>query len=234
MNNFLSSKVCTAFGLMTLLSVFAAACTLPTLMVGAPTQQTISGDINICHIDGDEVDYTPLKLKAADLKAHSKHPDDIIPAPADGCPDEVVAGGNDGKITICHATNSASNPYNKITIALSGLNGHSKHAKDFIPESEDADCSVGTPTITLTPTITPTMDGTATVTATITTTPTITVTPTPEGTDTADDGKKITICHATGSKKNRYVEITISINGLNGHNKHPNDIIPAPAGGCPQ
>lgn len=234
MNIFRSSKRLTALGLMAVLSVLAAACTLPVLMATGTTLQSLSGDISICHIDGDESDYTPLKLKAAELPAHSKHPDDIIPAPAQGCPDEVVAGGNDGKITICHATNSATHPYNKITIALSGLNGHSKHAKDFIPASEDSDCSIGTPTITLTPTITPTMDGTATATATITTTPTMTVTPTPEGTDTGSDGKKITICHATGSKKNRYVEITISINGLNGHGKHPNDIIPAPAGGCPQ
>ncbi|HEY8638019.1 MAG TPA: hypothetical protein VIL64_02165, partial [Solirubrobacteraceae bacterium] len=44
---------------------------------------------------------------------------------------------------------------------------------------------------------------------------------------------KITICHATGSSTNPYVEITISRNGLNGHGKHADDIIPAPAGGCP-
>ncbi len=46
------------------------------------------------------------------------------------------------------------------------------------------------------------------------------------------DGK-ITICHATSSKKNPYNEITVSVNGLNGHDKHTGDIIPAPASGCP-
>jgi hypothetical protein len=47
---------------------------------------------------------------------------------------------------------------------------------------------------------------------------------------------KITICHATGSAKNPYVEITISVNGLHGHAKHQDgrDIIPAPASGCPK
>lgn len=47
------------------------------------------------------------------------------------------------------------------------------------------------------------------------------------------DGK-ITICHATGSATNPYVEITISVNGLNGHADHHDhgDIVPAPAGGC--
>jgi hypothetical protein len=44
---------------------------------------------------------------------------------------------------------------------------------------------------------------------------------------------KITICHATGSATNPFVEITISVNGLHGHGKHGDDIIPAPAGGCP-
>ena len=47
-----------------------------------------------------------------------------------------------------------------------------------------------------------------------------------------NDGK-ITICHATGSDKNPYNEITVSVNGLNGHGKHSGDIIPAPDGGCP-
>ena len=48
---------------------------------------------------------------------------------------------------------------------------------------------------------------------------------------------KITICHATGSESNPYVEITISENGLNGHlnqnHQGLEDIVPAPAGGCP-
>src|SRR5205085_802508 len=53
---------------------------------------------------------------------------------------------------------------------------------------------------------------------------------------------KITICHATKSVKNPYVEITISMNGLHGHgpaddSRHHagswKDIIPAPKDGCP-
>ena len=45
--------------------------------------------------------------------------------------------------------------------------------------------------------------------------------------------EKVTICHRTGSATNPFVEITISVNGLNGHGDHEGDIIPAPAGGCP-
>ena len=37
--------------------------------------------------------------------------------------------------------------------------------------------------------------------------------------------EKITICHATGNGS--YVSITISINGLNGHDGHDQDIIPS-------
>jgi hypothetical protein len=45
----------------------------------------------------------------------------------------------------------------------------------------------------------------------------------------------ITICHATGSATNPFVQITIDENGLNGHGDHQDDrdIIPAPAEGCP-
>jgi len=63
-------------------------------------------------------------------------------------------------------------------------------------------------------------------------TPTPTPTPTPSISPTPF--QKITICHATGSEKNPYVEITISTQGeLNGHLPHHDDIIPAPAEGCP-
>jgi hypothetical protein len=47
--------------------------------------------------------------------------------------------------------------------------------------------------------------------------------------------QKTTICHATGSATNPYVEITISNRAVKAHARHQDgrDIIPAPAGGCP-
>lgn len=42
---------------------------------------------------------------------------------------------------------------------------------------------------------------------------------------------KVTICHATGSEKNPYVEITVSQNAVDAHVAH-GDIIPAPPTGC--
>ena len=47
------------------------------------------------------------------------------------------------------------------------------------------------------------------------------------------ENDKITICHATGSDTNPYNEITVSVNGLNGHGGHEGDIIPMPEDGCP-
>lgn len=45
---------------------------------------------------------------------------------------------------------------------------------------------------------------------------------------------KVTICHATGSQSNPYTTVTVSSNGLDGHNRHGGDIVPAPSSGCPK
>ena len=44
---------------------------------------------------------------------------------------------------------------------------------------------------------------------------------------------KTTICHRTKSAKKPYVKITVSKSVLKGHLRHAQDIIPAPASGCP-
>ncbi|MDQ5867741.1 MAG: hypothetical protein M3390_18755, partial [Chloroflexota bacterium] len=61
------------------------------------------------------------------------------------------------------------------------------------------------------------------------------VTNTAEATSTPDGGKKINICHATGSETNPYVLIEISESAIPAHQDHQEgeDIIPAPAEGCP-
>ncbi len=151
--------------------------------------------ITICHATGDEaVPYEEMTVDLNELIEHADHENDIIPAPEEGCPLELVVGGNPGVATICHATGSAENSFVEITIDFNGLNGHGKHEDDIIPAPEE-----GCPLATV----------------------------------EDDSPEKITICHATGSAKNPYVEITIDSNGLHGHDGHENDIIPAPAGGCP-
>ncbi len=197
-----------------------AALTIPACGSAGIAPQVINGTITICHATGNAGNpYDQITVDFNELMAHTDHTNDIIPAPAGGCPNTLVPGTNNGKITICHATGSATNPFEEITIDFNGLHGHSNHKDDIIPAPES-----GCPSVTGTP-------GTITITPTLTGTPTMTTTP---GTTTPGNAdQKITICHATGSSKHPYVMITISINGLNGQRNHPHDIIPAPAGGCP-
>ena len=168
--------------LMVMMSLLAA-CTS-----GAPT--------SFCHATDDAANpYEEITIDSVDLKVHLEHPNDIYPVPEGGCPTSPVVV-NDGKITICHATGSDTNPYNEVTVSVSGLNGHGKHEGDLFSVPEGG-CPAS-----------------------------------PESLEGSLDGK-ITICHATSSKKNAYNEITVSVNGLNGHDKHTGDIVPAPVGGCP-
>jgi hypothetical protein len=166
--------------LVLLTTVVLAACSAAT-----PT--------SYCHATGDPANpYQEISADSTNANAHLEHEADLWPVPANGCPTtELVV--TDGKIAICHATSSETNPYEEILISMSGLNGHGLHEGDIIPVPE-----TGCPA-TLMP---------------------------------AEEGK-ITICHITGSDKNPYNEITVSVNGLNGHGKHEGDLIPKPAEGCP-
>ncbi len=118
------------------------------------------------------------------------------------------AGGNGhaGKVTLCHATASLTNPFVNITISVNGLNGHADHqdGEDIIPVAPGEECPAG---------VSPTAGAS------------------PDHANEHPD--KVTICHATGSETNPFVVITISVNGLNGHDDHQNgeDVIPAPESG---
>ncbi len=116
--------------------------------------QVNNGKISICHATGNATNpYTQTTLDFNELHVHSDHKDDLIPAPADGCPDVVRTGSNNGKITICHATGSEGNPFNEITIDFNGLRGHSNHKSDIISAPENG-CVSGTTTPTVAATVT--------------------------------------------------------------------------------
>ena len=67
----------------------------------------------VCHAT-DNMD-NPYELvtitNRTDLNDHLEHTNDLLPAPVGGCPTVPVDVVN-GKITICHATSSETNPYN--------------------------------------------------------------------------------------------------------------------------
>ncbi|WP_181365232.1 hypothetical protein, partial [Arthrobacter sp. HMWF013] len=129
---------------------------------------------------------------------------------------------NDHKITICHATGSATNPYVSVTMDVHALDAHvgHQHEEDIIPANDgkvlpggqnldkagiwNAGCSA------------PGGPGNG------------------NGNGNGNDGHKITICHATGSEKNPYVVVTIDLHGLNGHangnHQLTEDIIPPNSG----
>ena len=43
----------------------------------------------------------------------------------------------------------------------------------------------------------------------------------------------VTICHSTGSAENPYTELNLDNAGVLDHVNHEDDLVPAPAGGCP-
>lgn len=116
-----------------------------------------SPKVTICHATSSETNpYVEITIsKNGWDNGHSKHGDDLYPVPQGGCPggsNEAAKNGakskdekskddkDHGKVTICHATGSETNPYVKITIAQQGWdNGHSKHGDDINPAPE-GDC----------------------------------------------------------------------------------------------
>jgi TolB protein len=193
----------------------AGGCPQPTSPPTA-TRQPPREQITLCHATGSATNpyvLITVSYNAVDGHGHEGHAEDIIPAPADGCPKpppppvtstprptETPRPPRE-RITLCHATGSATNPYVEITVSYNAVDGHGHedHANDIIPMPAG-----GCPRP-----------------------PTPTVPPPPQ---------RITLCHATGSATNPYVEITVNYNAVDGHGHegHAFDIIPMPAEGCPR
>lgn len=188
-------SVKTVAAILMLMVVLLSSCSItPLVPTNTPTIPT-----TICHSTGDQAKpYQLISVTRAELDVHIGHAGDIIPAPVSGCPTNPVVI-DDGKILVCHAIGSKTNPYEEIRISLNGLNGHATHEGDIYPTAEG---------------VCPTS-------------------PVETSEANADANAKITICHATNGQNNPYNEISVSVNGLNGHDKHEGDIIPAPSGGCP-
>jgi hypothetical protein len=220
----------------------------PVPVGGCPTSlvEIVDSNITICHATGSETNpYEEITVSVNGLNGHGMHEGDLIPMPAEGCPDASVVTDTD-EIAICHATDDAANPYEVVMVPSAELDEYLlANPTDINPmpvsgcpayliEVDDgkiAFCHANDDTPRSYEEITVSVNGL-------------------DGHGdheydvfpiSADAGcpaslpsnGMVTICHATGSAKNPYVKITVSVNGLNGHDKHNGDIIPAPAGGCP-
>jgi hypothetical protein len=94
-----------------------------------------AGKATLCHATGSATNpYVEITISANALAAHQRHQDgrDLHPVPAGGCPGGTPqsGGGHDndhGKVTICHATGSETNPYVLITVDEHALNAHMSH-----------------------------------------------------------------------------------------------------------
>ena len=152
--------------------------------------------------------------------------------------------------SFCHATDDAANPYEEITIDTVDLQVHLEHPNDIYPVpaggcptspvviNDDkitichATSSETNPYNEITVSVNG-LNGHGAHEGDLIPVPEDGCPASPVSLENSTDGK-ITICHATSSKKNPYNEITVSVNGLNGHDKHAGDIIPAPESGCPK
>jgi hypothetical protein len=97
-----------------------------------------AGKVTLCHATGSETNpYAEITISANALPAHQRHQDgrDIYPAPPGGCPGGTSSSGEHGqgnaqehgKVTICHATGSETNPYVLITVDEHALKAHTSH-----------------------------------------------------------------------------------------------------------
>ncbi|WP_221090301.1 hypothetical protein [Deinococcus aquaedulcis] len=156
-----------------------------------------------------------------------------VTAPAAGSTTPPAAtppagGATSGRVTICHRTGSATNPYTLLTVSASALAAHRNHG-DIIPApAGGCPVTVSAPGTTP-PSPTPPSPTPPSPTPPNPAPPAPTPPAPPEG---GSDNDKVTICHATGSETNPYNLITVSRNALSAHEGH-GDIIPAPPEGCP-
>lgn len=148
--------------------------------------------------------------------------------------------------SVCHATGDAANPYEEITVNNEELIDHRAHPNDINPVPANgcpaSDVVIDNGKIAICHATSSEKNPYNEITVSVNGLEghgmhQDDIIPVPEDGCPASlvviNTDKITICHATGSEKNPYNSITISVNGLNGHNKHAGDIIPMPASGCP-
>lgn len=224
----------------------------PVPVGGCPPSlvEVVEGNITICHATSSETNpYEEISVSVNGLNGHGDHDGDVIPMRAEGCPVASIATTTDtdtDEIAVCHVTGDAANPYEVVMVPSAEWDAYRlANPNDINPmpstgcpvymievnNGEVAFCHVNTSQayeelVVRVDGLGGHGDHAEDVF------PISEADGCPASAVAVDEGK-VTICHATSSKKNPFVEITVSVNGLNGHDKHNDDLIPVPAGGCP-
>jgi hypothetical protein len=109
-----------------------------------------AGKVTLCHATGSEKNpYVEITVSGNAEHAHRRHQDgrDIIPAAGD-CPGGSAHSGGGGqgnenehgKVTICHATGSETNPFVRITVSVNALKAHTAHQNGEDIVNPTGDC----------------------------------------------------------------------------------------------
>jgi hypothetical protein len=107
-----------------------------------------AGKTTLCHATGSSTNpYVEITISDNGVPAHDRHQndEDIIPASGD-CPGGASGGkehgntGEHGKVTICHATGSETNPYVRITVSVNAQKAHDRHQNDEDIINPQGDC----------------------------------------------------------------------------------------------
>jgi hypothetical protein len=116
------------------------------------------------------------------------------------------APAQSGEVQICHYTGDPDRLYVLMTVSGAALEAHNNHDNDIIP-APPSGCPSTVPPVDPLPT------------------------PVPSPTPYVMPPTTASICHAIGGALYQQLEIPLGEVGF--HQEHERDIIPAPAGGCP-
>lgn len=122
-----------------------------------------------------------------------------------------VAPAQSGEVQLCHYTGDPDQLYVLVTASGAELESHNSHENDIIP-APPSGCPSNVPPVDPLPT------------------PTSTPTPPAPSPSVVAPGT-VTICHAIGG--GLYQQVEASPSDVEFHLEHDDDIVPAPAAGCP-
>ena len=124
-----------------LVALLALVALMTGLLGGGSQAGAAAEKVTICHATSSEKNpYVQITVNAKSVDGqgrndHTSHEGDIIPAPAQGCPDQGSPGNNENKVDVCHVTGSETNPVVMISIPEAAVQAHIDHG-DYLADAE--------------------------------------------------------------------------------------------------